>query len=329
MEVILREDVDKLGRRGEVVKVAEGYGRNFLLPRGPGHAGERGQQGHDRQGAQGARGCAWPRRRRSSRPWPTASPRLRFIAPRKVGENDVLYGSVTSGDIADFLKGEGRRDRQAQGPARGADQEARRARGRRSSSTPRCRRRCKRAGHQGRLIPLAPQGGASFALAPRSGASSAVRFRCPLSVSLSVSGCPFRRDFPVPFRPPPLISSEPWPPRPPRGERTLPHNAEAERTVLGAVLVDNQAFNSAAEILTRNDFYREAHRRIFDAMAALAERSQPIDLVTLKDELVAQARRWRRWAAPPTWPRSSTACRASRTSSTGAGSSRRRPSSGT
>ncbi|HEX9186176.1 MAG TPA: DnaB-like helicase N-terminal domain-containing protein [Vicinamibacteria bacterium] len=71
---------------------------------------------------------------------------------------------------------------------------------------------------------------------------------------------------------------------PPR-ERTLPHNPEAERTVLGAILVDNQAFNSAAEILNREDFYREAHRRIFDAMAALAERSQPIDLVTLKDEL--------------------------------------------
>jgi replicative DNA helicase len=59
--------------------------------------------------------------------------------------------------------------------------------------------------------------------------------------------------------------------------------------VLGAVLVDNQAFNSAAEILTRNDFYREPHRRIFEAMAALAERSQPIDLVTLKDELIKGA----------------------------------------
>jgi replicative DNA helicase len=68
-------------------------------------------------------------------------------------------------------------------------------------------------------------------------------------------------------------------------DKTLPHNHEAERTVLGAVLVDNAAFNSAAELLTRDDFYREAHRRIFEAMAALAERSQPIDLVTLKDEL--------------------------------------------
>src|SRR5437667_9383097 len=73
-------------------------------------------------------------------------------------------------------------------------------------------------------------------------------------------------------------------------EKVLPPNAEAERTVLGAVLVDNAAFNSAAEVLSRNDFYREAHRRIFDGMAALAEKSQPIDLVTLKDELVrAQA----------------------------------------
>ena len=58
--------------------------------------------------------------------------------------------------------------------------------------------------------------------------------------------------------------------------------------MLGAVLVDNAAFNSAAEILTRDDFYRESHRRIFDAMAALAETSQPIDLVTLKDELRAR-----------------------------------------
>ncbi|HET8644437.1 MAG TPA: replicative DNA helicase, partial [Vicinamibacteria bacterium] len=55
--------------------------------------------------------------------------------------------------------------------------------------------------------------------------------------------------------------------------------------MLGAVLVDNAAFNSAAEVLTREDFHRESHRRIYDAMAALAERSQPIDLVTLKDEL--------------------------------------------
>jgi replicative DNA helicase len=75
----------------------------------------------------------------------------------------------------------------------------------------------------------------------------------------------------------------------PKTDKSLPHNADAERTVLGAVLVDNAAFNSAAEILSRDDFYREAHRRIFDAMAALSERSQLIDLVTLKDELVRES----------------------------------------
>ena len=75
----------------------------------------------------------------------------------------------------------------------------------------------------------------------------------------------------------------------PTRERTLPNNLEAERTVLGAILVDNAAFNSAAEILSREDFYRDAHRRIYEGMAALAERSQPIDLVTLKDELGRQS----------------------------------------
>jgi replicative DNA helicase len=68
-------------------------------------------------------------------------------------------------------------------------------------------------------------------------------------------------------------------------DKPLPHNDEAERTVLGAVLVDNAAMNAAAEVLTRDDFYRESHRRVFEAMATLSERSQPIDLVTLKEEL--------------------------------------------
>jgi large subunit ribosomal protein L9 len=106
MEVILREDVDKLGRRGEVVKVAEGYGRNFLLPRGLAMAVtadnkatiERERKAHEARAA------------KEKAEWESVAARInsiRFVAPRKVGENDVLYGSVTSGDIADFLKGKG------------------------------------------------------------------------------------------------------------------------------------------------------------------------------------------------------------------------------
>jgi replicative DNA helicase len=68
-------------------------------------------------------------------------------------------------------------------------------------------------------------------------------------------------------------------------DRTLPHNLEAEKCVLGAILINNAAFNQAAEVIDAQDFFRDAHRRIFDRMVALQERNQPIDLVTLKDEL--------------------------------------------
>jgi replicative DNA helicase len=67
--------------------------------------------------------------------------------------------------------------------------------------------------------------------------------------------------------------------------RTLPHNLEAERSVLGAILIDNHAANLAAAVITADAFFRDAHRRIFERMADLSERNQPIDLVTLKDAL--------------------------------------------
>ncbi len=68
-------------------------------------------------------------------------------------------------------------------------------------------------------------------------------------------------------------------------DRTLPHNLEAEKCVLGAILINNHAFNQAAEVIDATDFFREAHRRIFEKMVALTDRSEPVDLVTLNDEL--------------------------------------------
>src|SRR4030095_14882795 len=68
-------------------------------------------------------------------------------------------------------------------------------------------------------------------------------------------------------------------------ERTLPHNLEAERSVLGAILVHNDAFNLAVQVIDASDFYRDAHRRIFEKMIALNERNQAIDFVTLREEL--------------------------------------------
>ena len=68
-------------------------------------------------------------------------------------------------------------------------------------------------------------------------------------------------------------------------DRSLPHNLEAERCVLGAILIHNDAFNQAAELIDADDFFRDAHRRVFDKMVDLHERGEVIDLVTLKDEL--------------------------------------------
>ena len=106
MEVILREDVGTLGRRGDVVKVAQGYGRNYLLPRGLAmvvtEANKamiaRERKAHDARLSKEKVECESLAARIGG---------LRFVAPRKVGENDALYGSVTSGDIAEFLKVKG------------------------------------------------------------------------------------------------------------------------------------------------------------------------------------------------------------------------------
>jgi large subunit ribosomal protein L9 len=106
VEIILREDVEKLGRRGDVVKVAEGYGRNFLLPRGLAMAVNEANKAMIAK----ERKANDARLAKEKAEFEAVAQRigsLRFVAPRKVGENDVLYGSVTSGDIAEFLKGKG------------------------------------------------------------------------------------------------------------------------------------------------------------------------------------------------------------------------------
>ena len=67
--------------------------------------------------------------------------------------------------------------------------------------------------------------------------------------------------------------------------RTLPHNLDAEQSVLGAILLDNTAINPAGETLTPEDFYGEAHRVVFEAMVALSEDDSPIDAVTVAERL--------------------------------------------
>lgn len=68
-------------------------------------------------------------------------------------------------------------------------------------------------------------------------------------------------------------------------ERSLPANLEAERSVLGAVLVHNDALDAVYEAVRPTDFYRDAHRRIYEAMLRLFDRKTTVDFVTVKEEL--------------------------------------------
>jgi replicative DNA helicase len=67
--------------------------------------------------------------------------------------------------------------------------------------------------------------------------------------------------------------------------QTLPANVEAERSILGALLLDNLAYNQAAEHLKPEDFSLDSHRRIYSRMVDLAESSRPIDIITLREAL--------------------------------------------
>lgn len=103
MDIILREDVDKLGSRGDVVKVAAGYARNFLLPRRIAVAAtdsnrkivEQERQSHLRKEAK-QQGAAEELGKMLSA--------VSVTIARKAGENDHLFGSVTAADIADALE---------------------------------------------------------------------------------------------------------------------------------------------------------------------------------------------------------------------------------
>ena len=106
MEVILREHVEHLGRRGDVVKVAEGYARNYLLPRKLALA----VTDNNKRQIEREKKLAEARDMEEKSAAEAIAGRLAQLEieiPRRVGENDTLYGSVTSQDIAQALKDKG------------------------------------------------------------------------------------------------------------------------------------------------------------------------------------------------------------------------------
>ena len=106
MEVILREHVESLGRRGDVVKVAAGYARNYLLPRKlalPVTDHNKRQIERERKAAE-ARDIE---EKSGAEAIAVRLSQLEVEIKRRVGENDTLYGSVTSADISQALKDKG------------------------------------------------------------------------------------------------------------------------------------------------------------------------------------------------------------------------------
>jgi len=106
MEVILREHVDNLGRRGEVVKVADGYARNYLLPR---KLALLATEGNKKQIARERVkfDATEAEEQKVAQAMADRIANVEVEVARKVGETDVLYGSVTSSDIADALAKKG------------------------------------------------------------------------------------------------------------------------------------------------------------------------------------------------------------------------------
>jgi large subunit ribosomal protein L9 len=106
MEIILRERVEKLGTKGDVVKVSDGYARNFLLPKKLAVlATPANMKQIEQEKASAVRKEA--KEKQEAEALAQQLSKLSLQIARKVGENDVLYGSVTSMDIAELLETKG------------------------------------------------------------------------------------------------------------------------------------------------------------------------------------------------------------------------------
>ena len=106
MKIVLREDVDKLGERGQVVNVAPGYARNFLFPKALAFEATAGNMRQIE-----LRKKVWVVREaketEDANKLAARIAEIKIVIAKKVGENEALYGSVTSQEIADLLKSKG------------------------------------------------------------------------------------------------------------------------------------------------------------------------------------------------------------------------------
>ena len=230
IEVILKEHVEHLGRRGEVVKVAAGLRAQLPVAAQAGPGRDRREQAADRARAGEGRSEGRGRGGRGARRSRRVSNRSRSPSRAASGENADLYGSVTSADIAEALAA---RDLRSIAAGSSWPTPSRRSA---STSVPvklahGVTRRGEGQDRRGRVVgsrlarPLKPA-------EPDSQKRGAVS---PWLLAFVLFGAWCRSSNLT------MLSSP--------MDRTLPHNLEAEKCVLGAILINNQAFNQAAEVI--------------------------------------------------------------------------------
>src|SRR3990172_4890630 len=242
MQLILREEVDNLGKRGQIVNVSRGFARNYLLPqRLAMEVSDNNLRLIEKE--RKVYEAKLAKEKEEAEVVAGALSAVKLTFRRKVhGEGQDLYGSVSLADLAEALEGQGVPAREAKDTPPRASEDDRRVLDL-GETAPRGYGELPGRRGEGRRV-----GGL---------AHQKPRLSRGVDVAAETSAL----------------------------ERTLPHSMEAERTVLGAILIENEAFHNASEILTERDFYRDAHRRIFLRMAALSARGDAIDLVTLREEL--------------------------------------------
>lgn len=106
MRIVLRETVEKLGRRGDILKVADGFARNYLLPKKLAFEATDANLKRIEQERK-VREVQESRERQDAQSLADRISQLSLTAVRKVGENEALYGSVTNADVAEMLEKEG------------------------------------------------------------------------------------------------------------------------------------------------------------------------------------------------------------------------------
>ena len=352
MKVLLRDDVAGVGRRGDIVKVAGGFARNFLLPEGRAIIATDGVDGQAEQMRRG-RDLREAQDRGAAEAQATILAGATIAISARAGGGGRLFGSIGPADVVEAIKtAKGMEvDQKPHRPAR-AHQGGRLLR-RDGGAVHRCGHRRDGRGDGRRLIrepggpsgprdrirptrpgvggPCGPESGRSGPAFGPNGLTTPPLAVCSGKATTSrhtrshMAVCPQARcsstAFPQWLRAcPTVIHTSGWVshsssglrspgldrqsggtvvqafddtrprtcglPRPPSsGARIPPHNLEAEESLLGAMLLSNDAASAAIEICTAGDFYKPAHGHIFGAIRALMERGEPIDAVTVTDEL--------------------------------------------